>query len=73
MNDQENDLLELIKRGRRSTVESRRILLTSSELLHERRRLRFASLHLFHDIAQLSREFVEEVERKKPHPAESRN
>jgi hypothetical protein len=73
VNDQENDLLELIRRGRRSTVESRRILLTSSELLHERRRLRFASLNLFHAIAELSRDFVEEVERKKPHPAESRN
>lgn len=73
MTDQENDLLELIQRGRRTTVESRRILLISSQLMHERRRLRFANLNLFRAIADLSREFVEEVERKKPHPAENQN
>jgi len=73
VNDQENDLLELIRRGRRSTVESRRILLTSSELMHERQRLRHANLHLFRAIAELSREFAEEVERKKPLPAENQN
>ncbi|HJW94575.1 MAG TPA: hypothetical protein VJ901_13235 [Thermoanaerobaculia bacterium] len=74
MSAKRDDLLDLIRRGRRSTVESRRELLTSSRLMHERDRLRYTNSALFRDIADLSREFVIQVEqRKKAHPEENQS
>jgi hypothetical protein len=68
-----DDLMELIRRSRRSIVECRRTLLSSSQLLHEHMRLRYLSRNLFGDIADLTRAFAEKVERRKSHPAGNRN
>ena len=70
MTRKRDEFLELIMRGRRTIVESRRILLSSSQLMSERQRLRYLTKTLFHDIATLTREFVEQVDRQKLAPPE---
>ena len=60
-----SELLELIRRGRRSIVDSRRALLTNTQLMYERDRLRYLNSSLFRDIAELTTSFVIEVERQK--------
>jgi predicted chitinase len=74
MNANGNELLDLIRRGRRSSVESRRVLLESTQLMHQRERLRYLSNSLFYDIAELTRTFVNEIEEyRKSHRAENRS
>jgi hypothetical protein len=69
----DDELLGLIKRVQRSRVESRRTLLTSSQLINERRRLRSMNRVLFRDLVDLTRQFVDEVERQTSHPAENQS
>lgn len=70
---EQDDLMELIWRSRRSSVESRRTLLSSSHLLHEHMRLRYRSRNLFGDIADLTRAFAEKMEHRKSRPEENQN
>jgi len=70
---EQDELMELVRRSRRSSLECRRTLLSSSHLLHEHMRLRYLSRNLFGDIADLTRAFAEKVERRKSHPAENQS
>jgi hypothetical protein len=71
--EHEDELRGLIRRGQRSRLESRRILVAASQLIDERRRLRGMNRVLFRDLVDLTRRFVNEVERQTSHPAENQN
>lgn len=73
MTEHEDELRGLIRRGQRSRLESRRILVAASQLIDERRRLRGMNRVLFRDLVDLTRRFVNEVERQTSHPAENQN
>ena len=59
MSAKQDDLLELIARARRTSVESRRILLTRAQLMYERERLQYLGNKLFRELVDLSQEFLE--------------
>jgi len=71
--EEPEELLDLIRRGRRSSVDSQKLLVASSELMDQRARLRYVNRILFLDIVELTRAFVEEVDRAKPPQAENQN
>jgi hypothetical protein len=70
---QGDELMELIQRGYRSRVESRRILVTSANLIHERERLYYHNKDLFHEIAQLTRDFAAILEQRRCRQEESQS
>ena len=69
----EDELLGLIRRGKRSRSESRRILLATSQLIDERRRLFSENHGLFRELVRLTRRFADEAERQTYRPAENQN
>ena len=73
MTEEPEELLDLIRRGRRSSVDSHQLLLASSELMDQRARLRYVNRILFQDIVALTREFVEELDRSRPPQAENQS
>jgi hypothetical protein len=73
VNRKGDELMELIRRVHRSRVESRRILLTSADLIDERRRLHDTGRTLCHDIAGLTRDFVDLLEQRRFRQEESQS
>ena len=61
MSPKRDDLLELIARARRTSAESRRILMSRAQLMYERERLQYASNRLFRAVVDLSHDFVDQV------------
>jgi|GEM_PF-6482270 len=73
MMEEPEELLDLLRRGRRCSVDSQQLLRTSSELMEERARLRYLNRILFRDIVELTRAFVEEVDRAKSPQVENQS